>query len=360
MSDDQEKTAPLETARLEEGWAAKSSARPRSYAWLVVGAKTDLGQVRENNEDKFDFIEPDEPSVLATKGRVFAVADGMGGHSAGQIASELALSIFVRSYYADLKSDVEAGVTKAVREANAYIVDVARSVPGRSGMGATLTAAVIRDDDMFIAQVGDSRCYMLRDGKLEQITEDHSWVAEQVRAGTMSLEDAEQSPFRNVITRSMGGAPEVEPDILAVKIQPGDRFLLCSDGLSGMVSDAEMSDLVSRGSPSVSAWNLVDRANQYGGKDNITAMVIHVTDIQPWPQEEEEAGEAETTVVAADSATAPATVVEASAQPVARVAEPEALPADRNGHHSNGSYATEPSTADAGKGGLMSRFFRRG
>lgn len=360
MSDDQEKTAPLETARLEEGWAAKSSARPRSYAWLTVGAKTDLGQVRENNEDKFDFIEPDEPSVLATKGRVFAVADGMGGHSAGQIASELALSIFVRSYYADLKDDVEVGITKAVREANAYIVDVARAVPGRSGMGATLTAAVIRDDDLFIAQVGDSRCYMLRGGKMEQITEDHSWVAEQVRAGTMSLEDAEQSPFRNVITRSMGGAPEVEPDVVAIKIQLGDRFLLCSDGLSGMVSDEEMADLVSRGSPSVSAWNLVDRANQYGGKDNITAMVIHVTDIQPWPQEDGETVEDAVATATTEISPTPAPVVEAVPQPVAYVAEPEPSPGERNGQFSNGSYATEPATAAANRGGLMSRFFRRG
>lgn len=359
MSDDQEKTAPLETARLEEGWAAKSSARPRSYAWLVVGAKTDLGQVRENNEDKFDFIEPDEPSVLATKGRVFAVADGMGGHSAGQIAAELALSIFVRSYYTDLKGDIEAGVTKAVREANAYIVDVARAVPGRSGMGATLTAAIIRDDDLFIAQVGDSRCYMLRDGKLEQVTEDHSWVAEQVRAGTMSLEDAEASPFRNVITRSMGGAPEVEPDIHAVKMQPGDRFLLCSDGLSGMVPEEEIAALVSGGSPSVSAWNLVDRANQYGGKDNITAMVIHVTDIQPWPQEEA-ASDAATATASADGDTPAQAASELAPQAVTRPAEAEASTAGRNGHGATSTYATEPATAGTGRGGLMSRLFRRG
>src|SRR6478672_7689638 len=105
MPDDNDITAPLETEKLQAGWAAKTSARPRSYAHLSFGAKTDLGQVRENNEDKFDFLEPDEPSVLATKGRVFAVADGMGGHSAGQVASELALNVFTRTYYGDSKSD---------------------------------------------------------------------------------------------------------------------------------------------------------------------------------------------------------------------------------------------------------------
>jgi serine/threonine protein phosphatase PrpC len=287
MTEEQDITAPFETEVLEAGWAVKSSARPRCYAYVVFGAKTDLGRVRENNEDKFDFFEPHEPSVLATKGRVFAVADGMGGHSAGQVASELSLNVFIRSFYSDRNPEIEKGLANAVREANAYVVDVARTVPGRSGMGATLTAAIIRDDDLYIAQVGDSRCYLLRGGTLEQITEDHSWVAEQVRAGTMSLEDAEQSPFRNVITRSMGGAPEVEPDVTAVKMQPGDRFMLCSDGLTGMVPDVEVAELLSQGSPSVAAWNLVDRANEYGGRDNITVFVLHIAEIQPWPEEDE-------------------------------------------------------------------------
>src|SRR5688572_9708938 len=161
MSQDQDITAPFETESLEAGWAAKSSARPRCYAYLVYGAKTDLSRLRENNEDKFDYLEPEEPSVLATKGRVFADADGMGGHSAGQIAAELALNVFIRSYYSDVKPEVEPSLAKAVREANAYVVDVANTIPGRKGMGATLTAAIIRDDDLFLAQVGDSRCYLL-------------------------------------------------------------------------------------------------------------------------------------------------------------------------------------------------------
>lgn len=285
MEEEQEITAPLEAETLQAGWAAKAPAHPRAHAYLLFGAKTDLGRVRENNEDKFDFFEPDDPTMLAVKGRVFAVADGMGGHSAGQIAAELALNGLIRSYFADLNPDVETSLHKAVREANAYIVDVARTVPGRNGMGATLTAAVVRDDDLFISQVGDSRCYLLRGGELQQITEDHSWVADQVRSGAMTLEDAEQSPFRNVITRSMGGAPQVEPDLTAIKLQPGDRYLLCSDGLSGMVPTQELAELLSHGSPTAAAWNLVERANQYGGKDNITALILQVADIVEWPNE---------------------------------------------------------------------------
>ncbi|MCC2668971.1 MAG: Serine/threonine protein phosphatase [Armatimonadetes bacterium] len=287
MHEEQDITAPIEAEELEAGWATKSSALPRCHAYIAFGAKTDLGRVRENNEDKFDYLEPDEPHVLATKGRVYAVADGMGGHSAGQIASELSLNVFVRSYFSNSSPDVTRSLHSAVKEANAYVVDVARTIPGRSGMGATLTVAVVRDDDLFIAQVGDSRCYLLRGGVLDQLTEDHSWVAEQVRSGTMTLQEAESSPFRNVITRSMGGAPEVEPEVSTVKLLPGDRYLLCSDGLSGMIPHDEIRDLLAQGSPSVASWNLIDRANQYGGKDNITAFILHVVDVQQWPAPEE-------------------------------------------------------------------------
>jgi serine/threonine protein phosphatase PrpC len=336
MDEEQEITAPLEAEALQAGWVRKSSAIPRCYAYIAFGAKTDLGRVRENNEDKFDYMEPDEPSVLATKGRVFAVADGMGGHSAGQVASELSLNVFIRSFYSDSSSDVEKTLRKAVKEANSYVVDVARTIPGRSGMGATLTAAIVRDDDMFLAQVGDSRCYLLRSGELKQLTEDHSWVAEQVRSGAMSEAEAEQSPFRNVITRSMGGAPEVEPDITAVKVLPGDRYLLCSDGLSGMIPFDEISELLGAGSPSVAAWNLIDRANQYGGKDNVTAFVLHVLDVQPWPGAE--------TTPEIEVASANGHLPE-----VAPAAVPEPEPATAN--------AVAPENASRPKGGIVSRLF---
>lgn len=339
MDEEQDITAPIESDELEAGWAAKASARPRCYAYITYGAKTDLGRVRENNEDKFDYLEPEDIPVLATKGRVYAVADGMGGHSAGQIASEMSLNMFIRCYFADSSGNVTASLQRAVREANGYVVDVARTVPGRSGMGATLTAAVVRDDDLFIAQVGDSRCYLLRANELTQITEDHSWVAEQVRGGVMSLEEAEASPFRNVITRSMGGAPEVEADVTSVKIEVGDRYLICSDGLSGMVPAAEMAELLSQGSPSVAAWNLVERANQYGGKDNVTAFVLQVADIQDWPSSDDAVQEQ-----APESLNGRA---EAASPPVA----PEPAPVAMN--------APPPHQQPTAKPGFVSRLFRR-
>jgi PPM family protein phosphatase len=281
MEDGREITEPLDAADLKSGWEQKEAAGPSLFAVLRMGAKTDLGQVRENNEDKFDFIEPDDPGVLARKGRVYAVADGMGGHSAGQIASELGLKIFIKSFYQDTANSVAASLKRAVQEANAYIVEVAKQIPGRGGMGTTLTAAVVRDDMLTIAQVGDSRLYLLRAGEIRQLTEDHSWVAEHVRRGTMTKEEAENSPHRNVITRSLGGALEVTPDLYEVKLKPGDRYLLCSDGLSGMVTDEDLLKVAGSDSPSVAAWNLVEMANAHGGLDNVTALIIEVLALEP-------------------------------------------------------------------------------
>ena len=285
ISSDREITAPLDVEALRAGWAAKGEERPRLHARLALGARTDMGRVRENNEDKFEFLEPDEPAVLATRGRFYAVADGMGGHQAGQIASELALKTVFRAYYAERAPDVGESLKRAVAEANRYLLDVARMIPERSGMGTTLTGAVVREDELFVVQIGDSRCYLLRDRRMEQVTEDHSWVQEQVSRGAMTLEEAETSPFRNVITRSLGAAPEVEPDLFAIKLEPGDRVLLCSDGLTGMVDDGELFEIMGEGSASVAAWNLVDRAVENGGKDNVTVLVFDVRAIEPWEPE---------------------------------------------------------------------------
>ena len=173
----QEKTARLSREELSEGWAEVGRV-PRVLASIKMGAKTDLGRVRDNNEDKFDFFEPEDPAVLATKGCFYAVADGMGGHSAGQIACEMALKTVIAVYYGNPSPDTEASLRHAVAEANGLIYDTAQAIPDRQGMGTTLTAVVVREDRMIIAQVGDSRAYLLRGGAITQITEDHSWVAE--------------------------------------------------------------------------------------------------------------------------------------------------------------------------------------
>ena len=276
-----EKTTRPERAELSEGWA-EAGRMPKIIATLRMGAKTDLGRVRDNNEDKFDFFEPEDLSVLATKGCFYAVADGMGGHSAGQIACELALKTVISSYYDNPSADTEASLRSAVIEANSVIYETAQSVPDRQGMGTTLTAVIVREDRMTVAQVGDSRAYLLRSRKISQLTEDHSWVAEQVRLGTMTLAEAQVSPFRNIITRSIGTSAVVEPDLFTQPLQVGDTLVLCSDGLSGHLEPQEIETLTEQHSPSAAALSLVEAANERGGRDNITALVLSVRALTPY------------------------------------------------------------------------------
>lgn len=276
-----ETTARLDQAELSEGWA-EVGRLPRVLATVKMGAKTDLGRVRDNNEDKFDFFEPEDPAVLATKGCFYAVADGMGGHSAGQIACELALKTVLSAYYANPSADTEASLRHAVGQANALIYDTAQAIPDRQGMGTTLTAAVILEDRLTVVQVGDSRAYLLRQGQMVQLTEDHSWVAEQVRLGTMTLAEAQISPFRNIITRSIGTAAAVEADVVTHELGEGDTLLLCSDGLSGHLEPSEMQEIAEAHSPSVAALSLVEAANERGGRDNITVVLLSIRAISPY------------------------------------------------------------------------------
>jgi len=253
------------------------SRTPTVIPRITFGAKTDLGRLRENNEDKFDFMLPEAPEVLASRGCVFAVADGMGGHAAGQIAAELALKAFLRDYYSSRAESPGDALARAMAAANAAVYDAARSNPNWAGMGSTLCAAAFVEDRLWVAHVGDSRAYMLRSGVLKQLTDDHSWVAEQVRRGAMSRETAEKSPFRNVITRSIGAEPAVEPDVSEHPLAADDVVLLCSDGLTGPVPDDEIRrTLEQEGTPSLAAARLVELANDAGGPDNITVVIVRV------------------------------------------------------------------------------------
>jgi len=297
----QEKTARLDRDELSEGWA-EVGRLPRMVATVKFGAKTDLGRVRDNNEDKFDFFEPEDAAVLATKGSFYAVADGMGGHSAGQIACELALKTVLESYYASPTAEIESSLRRAVESANGLIYDTAQAIPDRQGMGTTLTAIVVREDRVTLAQVGDSRAYLLRGGVLTQLTEDHSWVAEQVRLGTMTLAEAQVSPFRNIITRSIGTAATVEADVFTHEIQAGDTFLLCSDGLTGHLEPEELQAVLQQHGPSVAALALVEAANERGGRDNITALILSVRALTPYEGASEAAPEAPTAASAGSAA----------------------------------------------------------
>jgi PPM family protein phosphatase len=278
--DKREITAKLEPKALEEEWRKKAPEPLKAQAIVKMGARTDLGRVRENNEDKFDFFEPEDEEALAARGSFYAVADGMGGHAAGQIASEMALKTIVAAYYADNMGDMDDALLRAVQQANSIIYDTARAIVERSGMGTTLTGAAVRGDEIHIIQVGDSRGYLIRNGKITQVTHDHSWVAEQVRLGALTEDEALSSPFRNVITKSLGAAPGVEPDIYTERLQESDIIVLCSDGLSGNLSANDIRDTVVDCSPSLAAKKLVDLANDRGGSDNITVVVLAVKDIE--------------------------------------------------------------------------------
>ncbi len=277
-------TDRIDTDDLKEGWA-EIGRTPRIMPTVKMGAKTDLGRIRENNEDKFDFYEPEDTAVLATKGAFYAVADGMGGHAAGQIACEMALKTVIQHYYDSPSADIQLNLKRAIEEANALVFDTAQVIPDRQNMGTTLTSVVIREDKAVIAQVGDSRAYLIRDGVIQQITEDHSWVAEQVRLGAMRREDAENSPFRNIITRSIGTSATVEADLFSIDLQVNDLIVLCSDGLSGHLDEQEILRIASELSPSVATTRLVEAANERGGRDNITVIALSIRALTPYSEE---------------------------------------------------------------------------
>lgn len=285
--DEREITAKINSAEVIQEWEERAERARGIRLVTALGAKTDLGRIRENNEDKYEFFIPEDEDTLALKGAFYAVADGMGGHAAGQIASELALKTAIKAYYSDSSPILEESLRAAFQTANALIYDAARAISERAGMGTTMTALVLRGEEAFVAHVGDSRCYRLRGSKLEQLTEDHTWVNEQVKRGLMSREEAELSPFRNVITRSLGNTPSVEVDILSDELKVGDVFLLCSDGLTGEVSDDEIRDALLKSPPSKAAWDLVELALDHGGRDNCTVLIVAIRDIiKPGDQDE--------------------------------------------------------------------------
>jgi PPM family protein phosphatase len=279
---DLDSTAKFDREELVRGWRAYGATQPNVVPLLKFAARTDMGQVRENNEDKFDFYEPEEPGILSQRGSVYAVADGIGGALAGQIASEMMLKHVIAGYYDHPAPDLVTAMHESIVQANDRIYSLAQMIPERSGMGTTLVGAIFVEDRVVIVQVGDSRAYLLRTGGITQVTHDHSWVEEQVRAGVMSRADAETSPFRNVITRSIGAASYVQPDFYEEPARVGDIWVLCTDGLTGYVQDEEIRQIVSGHAPSEAARQLIELANARGGRDNITVFVVAVRDLLPY------------------------------------------------------------------------------
>ncbi len=246
---------------------------------LDVAQLTDVGRKRPHNEDNMAYVIPKDPQVMARKGALFIVADGMGGHAAGEVASEIAVDTISYSFYQDDSEDVATSLLQAIRRANSLIHQRAAENMLRSGMGTTCVAAVLRGNIAYIANVGDSRAYLVRRGQTKQVSQDHSWVAEQVRAGLLTEDQARSHAQRNVITRCLGTQSEVDVDVFTEQLEEGDSFILCTDGLSGLVGDDDLRAIVDQYVPQESVYHLVERANENGGPDNITAIVIHIQEV---------------------------------------------------------------------------------
>jgi len=227
---------------------------------------TDVGRQRHTNEDRYYESAP-----------VFAVADGMGGARSGEVASQIAVDEFSHQDIADGRP--EDRLAEIARAANRKIYELAQSDESHAGMGTTLTAAMLGDNEISLGHVGDSRAYRFRDDKLERLTQDHSLVEELMRMGRLSPEDAEVDPRRSIITRALGPEPTVEVETCTYPAKDGDVYLLCSDGLTGMVSEDRMAEILrARSSLDQAARALVDEANQSGGKDNITVVLFKLVD----------------------------------------------------------------------------------
>ncbi len=246
---------------------------------IAARGLTDVGRKRDHNEDSF----------LVDEGLgLFVVADGMGGHAGGGTASRLAVQaieaklrqardedpdLFVAAHAQDA-SKLRDTLADALREACRTIHREAQDDPSLAGMGTTVTASVVSGSGAFVAHVVDSRCYLVRKGHIHQVTEDHSLVNEQLKAGAITADEARHSRFKNIITRSVGFEEDVQVDVMGLELEPGDRLVICSDGLSNLAQDKEILDTVSRVPLDEAPGELVDLANARGGDDNVTVVVI--------------------------------------------------------------------------------------
>lgn len=259
---------------------ALSSDRERTMKYIFF-ANTDPGLARGNNEDA---VVLDEHYPIAL------LADGMGGYNAGEVASGMATTFIkselvrwlaVSGQHANV-SQIEAFLAACVKKANMSILNAAISNPQYAGMGTTLVAAVFHGDQLVLAHVGDSRCYRLRLGILAQLTKDHSVLQEKVDAGLMTRDEAAVAPGKNLLTRALGVEPGVQADVQTLAVKAGDLYLMCSDGLSDMLSDADLESLLQTGGDlSKMGQNLIDAANSRGGRDNISVLLVQAEKSPP-------------------------------------------------------------------------------
>ncbi len=265
-----------------------------------VGVITDTGRKRRRNEDAYVCEPP-----------LFAIADGMGGAQAGEVASRLAAAALRESGAKTLGG--ERRISDLIQEANRRVYDRSSTDPNTSGMGTTITVALVENDNVAFGHVGDSRAYLIRDGRMEQVTEDHSLVNELLKSGKLSREEAESHPQRSVITRALGTDPDVDVDTFTIAAEAGDVFLLCSDGLTDMVGEGEILELVERNRDNLNGAlkSLVKAANRSGGDDNITVVAFEIPEGQTLTHD----GETREDVLSAPTRDQEDTLTEADAVP---------------------------------------------
>jgi serine/threonine protein phosphatase PrpC len=247
---------------------------------LRVAQQTDIGRTRDNNEDQLLSFVPNDEQLLQEKGALFVVSDGLGGHERGEVASELTVQKVREFYYHDLQSDIPTALRQAIKEANAVIQQANEVERAKSGeafsMGATCVAAVLHDQMLYAANVGDSRVYVLHDGHLRQVTRDHSVAAQLVERGEITPAEARTHEQRSRLYRALGEVV-VDVDLFSEPVQEGDTLLLCTDGLWGMLEDEELRAIIEEHGPEESVQHLIARANEAGGPDNVTAIVVQVS-----------------------------------------------------------------------------------
>lgn len=243
-----------------------------------AASQSDIGLFRETNEDSFCQFEPDDDRIRSEKGVLFIVADGMGGHQGGEVASRLAVDFVKKFYYSFPENDPLRSLRHAFSEANRLIFERSLGDAALFGMGTTCTAMVLLRDKAYFAHIGDSRAYVCRNGDILRLTMDHTLVEEMVRSGLLSREDARIHPKKNVITKSLGTHEEIDVDTPSspFDVKENDIFLLCSDGLTSFVRDENIKQTLEAFDPSKASQLLIDMANELGGRDNITVQVVKI------------------------------------------------------------------------------------
>ena len=260
---------------MDDGRCMQKKERMNQTYQLVSCFLSTRGR-RSANQDSAVEIVPRDAHVLATQGALFAIADGLGGHNAGNVASSIAAQVLVRSYYQDIQNDLLHSLGRAVQQANHAVWTTAQQRFEYRGMGTTLVAAAVRGNQIAIANVGDSRAYLAREGKIWQLTRDHSFAAELQSRG-IYRRNSEHDAWGKTLTRALGQSSTIQVDLYRGTIKPGDKIFLCSDGLSDFVHVSDLArSLNSKDIPAAKAQNLIERAYKKGSRDNITGGVIEL------------------------------------------------------------------------------------